>query len=167
MGAAYFYMLTESTVAQTLLTLIGRAQGQGWQIELRGVDPGRMEALDLALWLGPDDSFLPHGLAGGAQDAAQPVLLTVSAAQAGDSLSRDSLSRDSLTRACLMTVDGAAVAPAEVVAAQRVCILFDGQDDAALAGARAQWKDLTAAGCAAQYWAQEAGRWVMKAQAGS
>ena len=79
MGAAYFYLLTETTVAQTLPSLIGRAQGQGWQIEIRGVDAGQLSALDQALWLGPDDGFLAHGLAGGPQDALQPVLLTTAA----------------------------------------------------------------------------------------
>ena len=150
MGAAYFYLLTENTVAQTLPSLIARAQGQGWQIELRGVDPGRMEALDAALWLGPEDSFLAHGLAGGAQDASQPVLLTTTPTD----------------RACIMCVDGAVVSAAQVQVAQRVCILFDGNDDAALSGARAQWKALTGGGCAAQYWAQTDGRWVMKAESG-
>ena len=149
MGAAYFYLLTESTVEQTLPTLINRALGQGWRIELRGVDMGRMEALDQALWLGPDDSFLAHGLAGGAQDALQPVLLTTTATE----------------RDCIMCVDGADISPTQVQAAQRVCILFDGNDEAALAHARIQWKGLTGTGCAAQYWAQEAGRWVMKAEA--
>ena len=150
MGAAYFYLLTENTVQQTLPTLISRAQGQGWDIELRGVDAGRMETLDQALWLGPDDSFLAHGLAGGADDALQPVLLTTTPTN----------------RACIICVDGAEVSAQQVQAAQRVCIVFDGNDEAALAGARAQWKALTGAGCAAQYWAQDDGRWVMKAEAG-
>ena len=122
-GTAYFYLLTESTVEQTLPSLISRAQGQGWQIELRGVDPGRMEALDAALWLGPEDSFLAHGLAGGAQDAAQPVLLTTTPTD----------------RACIICVDGAEVSAAQVQAAQRVCILFDGNDATALDTARVQW----------------------------
>ena len=150
MGAAYFYLLTENTVEQTLPSLIARAQGQGWQIELRGTDSGRMQALDAALWLGPEDSFLAHGLAGGPQDAMQPVLLTTTPTD----------------RACIICVDGAEVSAAQVQAAQRVCILFDGNDDTALAGARAQWKALTGAGCAAQYWAQADGRWVMKAESG-
>ena len=150
MGAAYFYLLTENTVEQTLPSLIGRAQGQGWQIEVRGVDAGRMAALDEALWLGPDDGFLAHGLAGGANDALQPVLLTTTPTD----------------RACIMCVDGAEVLPEQVQAAQRVCILFDGNDEDAKAHARVQWKALTGAGCAAQYWAQADGRWVMKAGAG-
>jgi DNA polymerase III subunit chi len=150
MGAAYFYLLTETSVEQTLPNLIARAQGQGWQIELRGTDPARMAQLDAALWLGPEEGFLAHGLAGGPHDALQPVLLTTAPTD----------------RACVMCVDGAEVSHDQVQAAQRVCILFDGNDSEALTAARAQWKDLTGAGCAAQYWAQDGGRWVMKAEAG-
>ena len=148
MGSVYFYMLTENTVEQTLPSLIARAQGQGWQIELRGIDAGRMERLDAALWLGADDGFLAHGLAGGADDGLQPVLLTM--APTG--------------RDCIMAVDGAEVTQAQVQAAKRVCILFDGNDQTALAHARGQWKSLTEAGCAAQYWAQDNSRWVMKSE---
>ena len=36
----------------------------------------------------------------------------------------------------------------------------------ALAHARTQWKSLTEAGVAAQYWAQDDGRWVKKAASG-
>lgn len=111
-----------------------------------------MEWLDDRLWLGADDGFLPHGLAGGPHDRAQPILLTTGAA-ANDP-------------ACLMAVDGAEVAPDEVARMERVCILFDGNDEAALNRARAQWKALTEAGCAAQYWSEESGRWEKKAEKG-
>ena len=62
-----------------------------------------------------------------------------------------------------MAIDGAEVGADEVQALQRVCILFDGHDDTAVAHARSQWKALTGAGCGAQYWAQEDGRWQKKA----
>ena len=54
----------------------------------------------------------------------------------------------------------------EVEALERVCILFDGADQVALERARNQWRDLTKAGVAAQYWAEEGGRWVKKAESG-
>ena len=44
-------------------------------------------------------------------------------------------------------------------------ILFDGQDPAAVEAARSQWRDVTGAGLAAVYWAQEGGRWVKKHEA--
>jgi len=150
MGAAYFYHLTRTPVEATLPMLIGKAMGAGWRVAVRGVSAERMEWLDRKLWLGPEEGFLPHGRAGGEFDADQPVLLTTGAAANG--------------AACVMTVDGAAVAAAEVQTLERVCILFDGNDPAAVEMARGQWRTLTEAGCAAQYWSQDSGSWQKKAE---
>ncbi|GHF69778.1 DNA polymerase III subunit chi [Seohaeicola zhoushanensis] len=152
MGAAYFYHLTRNPLEQTLPVLLGKAREAGWRIAVRGREQARMEWLDDRLWLGPEEGFLPHGLAGGPHDAAQPILLTTGQAANGP--------------ACLMAVDGADVAPDEVARMERVCILFDGNDEAALNRARTQWKALTDAGCAAQYWSEESGRWEKKAEKG-
>jgi DNA polymerase III subunit chi len=148
MGDVYFYHLTTSPVEATLQSLLPRALQQGWRIEVRGTDRAAMEKLDLALWLQPEDGFLPHGLAGGDADADQPVLLTNGPAQG--------------PFACLMATGGADVTAGEVAALARTCILFDGHDDAAVTQARAQWRDLTGAGLGAKYWAQDGGSWVMK-----
>ena len=153
MGAAFFYHLTRGPLENTLPVLLGKAREAGWRIELRRTDAGRMAWLDEKLWLGPEDGFLPHGLVGGLHDAAQPVLLTVGGGAANDP-------------ACLMAVDGAQVKPDEVARLQRVCILFDGHDPAAVDNARGQWQALTGAGCAAQYWSEESGRWQKKAETG-
>ena len=99
--------------------LLDRAIQSGWRVAVRGTDVQRLAWLDEKLWLGPQDSFLPHGLAGGAHDALQPVLLTTNRTAGNDP-------------ACIMAIDGADVDADEVIAAERVCILFDGQDDAAL-----------------------------------
>lgn len=150
MGAAYFYHLTQASVEQTLPMLLEKSRAAGWEIEVRGTDATAMEQLDKALWSGPPDAFLPHGLAGGEHDADQPILLTLEAGGRGAH--------------CVMSVHGADVSAQEVQAAERVCVLFDGHDDAALEHARAQWKALTDAGCSAQYWSQEGGRWEKKAE---
>ena len=42
--------------------------------------------------------------------------------------------------------------------------LFDGNDTARLQAARAQWKAMTGAGHAAQYWSEETGHWEKKAE---
>ncbi len=110
-----------------------------------------MAWLDEKLWLGPEDGFLPHGIAGGPADADQPVLLTTAADLPNGAV-------------CLMTVDGAEVSKDEVQAMERVCVLFDGNDPAAVQAARVQWKTLTDAGCSAQYWSEESGRWEKKAE---
>jgi len=152
MGAAYFYHLTERPLEVTLPLLLGKALQAGWRVAVRGRDPGRMGWLDQKLWLGPEDGFLPHGLAGGPHDADQPVLLTTGAERPNGAV-------------CVMAVDGAEVAPDEVQALERVCILFDGNDADAVTIARGQWKALTAAGCSAQYWSEASGKWEKKAEA--
>ncbi|MDQ2091262.1 DNA polymerase III subunit chi [Marimonas arenosa] len=154
MGDVLFYHLTRRPLEAALPDLLERARGRGWTVIVRGSDAARLDWLDQKLWLGPDERFLPHGLAGGPHDARQPVLLTT----ATDNPNR---------AACLMAVDGAEVAPEDVQALDRTCILFDGNDAAAVARARSQWKTLTDAGCAAQYWSEETGRWEMKAQSGA
>lgn len=153
MGAAYFYHLTRGPLESTLPVLLQKARGAGWRVAVRGTSPERLEWLDQKLWLLGDESFLPHGLAGGPHDAEQPILLTTQS--------------DMPNRAqCLMAVDGAGVTPEEVAAAERVCILFDGNDPAAVDAARNQWKALTGAGAAAQYWSEESGKWEMKRESG-
>ncbi|MEJ8560773.1 DNA polymerase III subunit chi [Yoonia sp. GPGPB17] len=149
MGAAFFYHLTDSPLEATLPMLIGKARGAGWRILVRGRDEALLQRLDDVLWQGPEDQFLPHGMAGGPHDADQSVLL-------GDGPS------DGFC--CVMSVGGAEVRADEVTTLERTCILFDGHDGAALETARGQWKVLTDAGCTAQYWAQEGGRWTMKAE---
>ncbi|MDX1781877.1 MAG: DNA polymerase III subunit chi, partial [Thalassovita sp.] len=91
-------------------------------------------------------------LSGGAHDADQPVLLTMAGEPAGND------------PACLMAINGAEVSPEEVQALERVCILFDGNDEEAVQRARVQWKALTSAGCSAQYWSEESGKWEKKAE---
>ena len=152
MGAAYFYHLTRRPLEASLPMLLDKAMQAGWRVAVRGTDPGRMDWLDEKLWLGAEEGFLPHGLAGGAHDADQPVLLTC-----GPDMPNGA--------ACLMSVDGADVASDEVQRLERVCILFDGHDEAAVQAARGQWKALTGAGCAAQYWSEASGRWEKMAEA--
>ncbi|WP_299404437.1 DNA polymerase III subunit chi [uncultured Roseobacter sp.] len=151
MGTALFYHLTRRPMEETLAMLLGKATGAGMRVVVRGTDLGRMGWLDEKLWLGADDGFLPHGLAGGDHDALQPVLLTTTPETPN-------------AATCLMTVDGAVVSAEDVAAMDRVCVLFDGNDTQALDGARAQWKALKDAGAKAQYWSEETGRWEKMAE---
>ena len=150
MGTAMFYHLTRSTPAQTLAMILPRAMAQGWRVMVRGTNPAALDRLDAQLWQGPDDGFLPHGMAGGGFDADQPILLGTgaigNAAQA------------------LVLLDGADTAPDEALELERVWALFDGADDAAVAQSRGLWTTLTAAGMPAQYWSEESGKWEKKAE---
>lgn len=148
MGAVFFYHLTERPLEATLPVLIGKALGAGWRVAVRGTNPQNLERLEQQLWHG--DGFLPHGLDGGPHDADQPVLLTSGAASNG--------------AVCVMSVDGAEVSSDEIAKLERVCILFDGADAEAVDHARTQWRTVTEAGVEAEYWAEDGGKWVKKAE---
>ncbi|MEN8892774.1 DNA polymerase III subunit chi [Planktotalea arctica] len=151
MGAVYFYHLTRKPLEATLPLLLSKALGAGWRCLVVGRDPQRLEALDGQLWQGDETAFLAHGLAGGAHDGDHPILLAQDHSGANNA-------------ACAMCIDGASVTPEQVQAYARTCILFDGNDEAQVQAARMQWKSLTDAGCAAQYWSEESGNWQMKAK---
>jgi DNA polymerase III subunit chi len=147
---AMFYHLTRSTAEATARTILVRALGQGWRVMVRGTNPTRLSRLDDWLWTDPDDGFLPHGIEGGPQDAHQPVLIGQGPAVNG-------------ARGVVL-LDGARVDEAEARALERVWLLFDGEDPAALAAARDEWRRLAALDLPAQYWSEETGRWQMKTE---
>jgi DNA polymerase-3 subunit chi len=146
-----FYHLTRRPMEDTLSMLLGKARQAGWRVLVQGTSEARMDWLDEKLWLGPEEGFLPHGRAGGPHDALQPVLLSTEAQRPNGAT-------------CVMSVDGAPVAPEDVSALERVCVLFDGNDGDALQVARGQWKNLKDAGVQAEYWSEESGSWEKKAQ---
>ncbi|MBL8561709.1 MAG: DNA polymerase III subunit chi [Gemmobacter sp.] len=147
-----FYHITQSSVEVTARTLLEKALGAGWRVMLRGGDLARLDWLDQWLWLNPEDGFLPHALAGGPQDADQPVLLGTGP------IVNDAKG--------LMLIDGAEPLPGEAAALERVWVLFDGQNEAAVNEARGLWKAVVAENLPAQYWSEETGRWVMKTASG-
>ena len=148
---AVFYHLTRLGLDEILLTVLTRARTAGWKVAVRGTDRAALEALDARLWsLSEGEAFLPHGIEGGPQDAAQPILLGMGPLAEGT---------------CgLVLLDGAITDPAEILGLERVWVLFDGNDQTQLDGARGLWSGLTSGGIAAQYWSDETGRWVMKVE---
>ena len=98
--------------------------------------------LDRMLWDQGATSFLPHGIAGGSEDARQPILL---AAQTdAPNLARNLLIADGQWREAALTFE-------------RAFYLFDA---ATLEGARLAWKLLAGReGVERRYWAQVDGRW--------
>lgn len=149
MGTAMFYHLTRSGPEEVLALILPRAKAAGWRVMLRSPDPARRDRLDAKLWLEPEESFLPHGQEGGAFDAEQPVLIGAGAAVNGAQ--------------GVVLLDGAEPLAGEE-GCERIWVLFDGQDDAAVQAARGLWTRLTGLGMAAQYWSEESGRWVMKTE---
>jgi len=104
-----------------------------------------MEALDGLLWTYRDESFLPHGAAGDAE--RQPVWLTE-----GEHLPNDPQ--------ILFLVDGACADPDAIGGLERCVVIFNGNDEEALADARGFWKASKDKGHDVTYWKQSAeGRW--------
>ena len=98
----------------------------------------RVEALDAHLWTYRDDAFLAHGTYRESEAAQQPVLLTV----------QDDNPNGATVR---FLIDGAPV-PEDAAKYQRIVLLFDGEDDDAVAAARERWTALKAQGFDATYW---------------
>lgn len=149
MGEARFFHLIHSSAEFVVRENATRAMAMGWNVVVRGTQAQTLDQLDERLWLHPEDSFLPHGKAGGAHDADQPMLLTT-----GTDIPNGAKA--------IFALDGAEVAPSEVAAMERVWILFDGNDPQALETARNQWRSLTGAGVVAEYWSEASGRWQMQ-----
>ena len=147
-AVAMFYHLTRAGLDDTVTMIVTRAMAQGWRVMLRSIDLGLLQHLDEKLWHGAEAGFLPHGVEGGPQDGDQPVLLGQGPIANG--------------ARGLVLLAGAGVARDELDGLERVWLLFDGADEAAVQAARGQWTLLTGWGLAAQYWSDEGGPWVKK-----
>jgi DNA polymerase-3 subunit chi len=145
-----FYHLQRQPIERVLPQLLEKSIERGWRVAVQSSSDERIDALDAHLWTYRDDGFLPHGTWRESEAALQPVLLTV----------QDHNPNGATVRFLL---DGAPV-PADAARYQRIVLLFDGEDDAALSAARAELTAAKAAGFAATYWqADENGRWENKA----
>lgn len=105
-------------------------------------DRPRLEALDKALWAADPDSFLPHAIAGGADDAEQPILLAEAATGANGA-------------EILMLLETGV--PAALEGYERVLNLFE-EGGEGLVRARTDWKALLdREGLTRSYWQQKDG----------
>jgi DNA polymerase-3 subunit chi len=144
-----FYHLQRRPPESVLPQLLERSLERGWRVVVQAASDERIEALDAHLWTYRDDSFLPHGTPREGEAVAQPVLLT-----AGDDNPNGATVR--------FLIDGAPM-PADPAAYDRIVLLFDGEDEEALADARARWSQAKAQGFEVTYWqTDEQGRWVKK-----
>jgi DNA polymerase-3 subunit chi len=146
-----FYHLQGQKLESVLPALLEKSLERGWKVVVQGSTEERIEALDAHLWTYRDDGFLPHGTWRESEAAQQPVLLT-----AND---------DNPNGATVRFLVDRAPFPADVERYQRIVLLFDGEDDEAVAAARAHWSDVRAKGFEATYWqTDEQGRWAKKAE---
>ena len=140
-----FYQLAGAPPEQVIASISEKVLEGDGRLLIVAEDEGFLARLDRILWDRGPASFLPHGLAGGADDARQPILLSTS--PDAPNQARNMLIADGTWREAALTYD-------------RSFYLFD---EATLEGARLAWKLLAGReGVERRYWAQEAGKWVKK-----
>jgi DNA polymerase-3 subunit chi len=141
-----FYQLGQMPLEQVVAGIAEKVLAQDARLLIVAEDATLLARLDRLLWDRGPASFVPHGLAGGADDARQPILLSTS--PDAPNLARNMLIADGQWREAALGYD-------------RAFFLFD---DDALPAARLAWKLLSGReGVERRFWARdEAGRWVEK-----
>jgi DNA polymerase-3 subunit chi len=140
-----FYQLAGSPAEQVIASIAGKLLAEDSRLLVVAADDGLLARLDRMLWDQGPASFLPHGIAGGADDARQPILLSTS--PDAPNRARNMLIADGEWRDAALAYD-------------RAFYLFDATT---LEGARLAWKLLAGRdGVERRYWAQEDGRWKQK-----
>lgn len=138
-----FYHLTRTDIAAALPALLGRTLAAAEHAVVVCPDAEAVAALDAKLWLSANPDWLPHGTSLTPHPQWQPIFLTdqdINPASAG----------------FLFRIGGAA---ADVTPYKRVFDLFDGNDEAAVAAARARWRAAKAEGHGLAYWKQSETGW--------
>ncbi len=150
MTEALFYHLDGQPLERVLPVLLQKSVARGWRVVVEAGTPERLAALDSHLWTFDDAAFLPHGTAADGHAALQPVYLA-----AGPEAPNGATVRFLVDRAPL---------PEDPERYERLVLVFDGTDEAALAEARAAWKSLKSRELEVTYWQQDGeGRWTRKA----
>ena len=154
MPEVLFYHLERASLEDILPGLLEKSRERGWKALVRVSSQERLDELDSLLWTYTEESFLPHSTYKDPRAAGQPVLLTIADGNpngANVAFFADGAIPDDWTSDLVKTY-------------QRVVLMFDGRDPAAMESARAQWKLARATGYETTYWQQtELGRWEKKA----
>lgn len=138
-----FYHLTKLPLERALPQIAAKVVAAGGRLIIVAGEENQRVRLDQLLWSYAPESFLPHGQAGGEDDARQPVLIAASPEAANGARN-------------IALVDG--VWREEALAFDRAFHFFD---EERIADARAAWRGLADRdGIDRNYWKQnDAGRW--------
>jgi DNA polymerase-3 subunit chi len=140
-----FYQLGGAPAEQVIASIAGKLMNQDGRMLVVAADEAFLGRLDRLLWDQGKTSFLPHALAGGADDARQPILLSTTIDAPNGA--RNLLIADGEWREAALTFD-------------RAFYLFDNDT---LEAARLAWKLLAGRDeVERRYWALEAGKWTQK-----
>jgi DNA polymerase-3 subunit chi len=141
-----FYQLGGAALEAITASIAEKLLAKDQRLLIVADDEGLLTRLDRLLWDQAPTGFLPHGLAGGADDQRQPVLLSTS--PDAPNLARNMLIADGQWRESALGFD-------------RAFFLFDSE---VVADARLAWKLLAGReGIERRYWAQgEGGGWTQQ-----
>ena len=142
-----FYHLTGQPLDRVLPMLAEKVLASGERLLVVATEETQLTQLDKLLWTYAPDSFLPHAVIGGEDDADQPILLAPDVNAANRA--RNVLLADGIWRDDALDFD-------------RAFHLFD---EDAIKPARVAWKALAdREGVERRYWKQnDAGRWEQAA----
>jgi DNA polymerase-3 subunit chi len=141
-----FYQLAGTPAEPVIASIAEKVLETDGRLLIVAEDEPFLARLDRLLWDQGVSSFLPHGPAGGADDARQPILLSTS--PDAPNQARNMLIADGEWREAALTYE-------------RSFYLFD---NSTLEGARLAWQLLAGReGVERRYWAREGGKWVKKA----
>ena len=141
-----FYQLGDTPPEHIVTAIAGKLLAEDARLLIVAEDEALLARLDRLLWDQGPASFLPHAVAGQADDARQPILL--SASTDAPNLARNLLIADGQWREAALSYD-------------RAFYLFDA---ATLDGARLAWKLLAGRdGVERRYWKHEGGKWKQQA----
>lgn len=147
-----FYHVQRRKPEEALPAILEEAWGSGLKVVVEAPEREWIEALDERLWTYSDESFLAHGMARDGEAETQPIFLTTG----------DDNPNGARLRVLLAGAKASPILEADPTAYERIIILFDGADEEARVGARAQWSELKAAGRAPTYWREgETGDWEL------
>ncbi len=141
-----FYQLAGTPPEAIIASLAQKILSAAGRLVVIAEDPGLLARLDRMLWDCGPTSFLPHAIAGGSDDARQPILL--SSSPDAPNLARNLLIADGIWRDSALSYE-------------RSFFLFDAF---ALEAARSAWRSLSGReGVECRYFAYEDGKWLKKA----
>lgn len=148
MAEIRFYHLTRKTLEQVLPDMLEKTLERGLKAVVMAGSPERVEALTQYLWTYRPEGFLPHGNAKDGHADRQPVWLTTDDERPNEA-------------SILFLTDGAQ--SARLSDYQRVCEMFDGNDEGAVASARQRWAGYKESGHELSYWQQNEKGWTQQA----
>lgn len=148
-----FYHLQNTALDSVLPPLLEKSLERGWRVVVQAASEERADALDGYLWSYRDESFLPHVTWRERDMDGQPIVIAVDEANPNGATVRFLVER--------------AVLPREADRYERIVVIFDGDDEDAVAQARTAWKEGKTRGFETTYWQRDQrGAWVRRDQGG-